>query len=185
MTKCRRERCCLACITGALWAKQAKHAILHKAQDEVGRKILEHLLPVPCSGSSPHLMYAHKYWLTAVMSKGPIKPQSNTRKSHLSGYHQHQQQHKPREMKITRAWITFTNVRLSAAKVRFAQSKLSWCPNTVAGKKHVVQTNSKVTFHIIRSLWVVFGLSTLNSKKLVNQAFSKPSWKYNVNPRTS
>ena len=106
-------------------------------------------------------------------------------KSHLSGYHQHQQQHKPQEMKTTRAWITFTNVRLSAAKVRFAQSKLSLCPNTVAGKKHVVQTNSKVTFHIIRSLWVVFGLSTLNSKKLVNQAFSKPSWKYNVNPRTS
>ena len=36
-------------------------------------------------------------------------------------------------------------------------------------------------FHIVMSLWVVFGLSTLNFKKLVNQAFSKPSWKQSKN----
>ena len=53
-------------------------------------------------------------------------------------------------------------VRLSAAKIRFAQSNFSSCPN------------SKVTFHIVTSLWV-------NFKNLVNQALSKPSWKQSKN----
>ena len=42
--------------------------------------------------------------------------------------------------------------------------------------KPVVQTNSMVMFHITTSLWVMFGLSTLYFKKLLNQHFSKP-WK--------
>ena len=40
-------------------------------------------------------------------------------------------------------------------------------------QKPVIQTNSKVMFHIIVSLWVVFGLSALDFKKLINQSFSK------------
>ena len=63
------------------------------------------------------------------------------------------------------------NVRLRVAKIRFAQWKFSLCPNTAARKKRgkgkpVVQTNSKATFHIITSLWVVFGLSTPNFKNV-------------------
>ena len=40
-------------------------------------------------------------------------------------------------------------------------------PREGKGGKRFVQTNSIVT-----SLWAVFGLSTLNLKMLVNQAFS-------------
>ena len=66
--------------------------------------------------------------------------------------------------------IILNNVRLSAAKVRLAWSKFSYVQTQMWESKEgkrVVQTNSKV-----RSLWVMFGLSTLNLKKLVNQAFS-------------
>ena len=48
-------------------------------------------------------------------------------------------------------------------------------------EKPVVQTNSKVTFYIATSLRVVFGLSTLYFKMVVNQVFSKPSWKQSNN----
>ena len=81
---------------------------------------------------------------------------------------------KTQEITTARTWITFNNARLRAAK------KKIWCPNTAARKnrgKTVVQKNSKVTFHIITSLWVVFFLSTLNFKKLVNQAFPHLTWK--------
>ena len=44
---------------------------------------------------------------------------------HLSGYQKYRHQHKPQEKKPTRSWITCNNVRLSKAKVPFAQSKFS------------------------------------------------------------
>ena len=65
---------------------------------------------------------------------------------HLSAYQKHWQQHKPKQITTTRAWITFNNVRVSAAKIRFAQSNFSLCPNTAARKssgKTIVQRNSK------------------------------------------
>ena len=71
------------------------------------------------------------------------------------------QQHKLQEITTTRTWITFSNLRLSAAKIRFSQSKFSSCLTQRRERKEgrpVVQTNSKVTLHIITSLWVVFSL---------------------------
>ena len=66
--------------------------------------------------------------------------------------------------------------RLNAEKIGFAQSKFSSCPNTAARKKErkpIVQTNSKVTLHIITSLWVVsVDLSTLST----SLTFSKLSY---------
>ena len=62
---------------------------------------------------------------------------------------------------------------------RFARSKFSYVQTQRLERKEgkrVVQKNSKVT-----SLWVVFGLSTLNFKKLVNQAFALPSRKESIN----
>ena len=54
-------------------------------------------------------------------------------------------------------------------------------------EKPVVQTNSMVPFNIITSLWVVFGLSTLNFKKLVDQLSKSAFFQIPVgsNPRTS
>ena len=69
---------------------------------------------------------------------------------HLSGYQKYRHQHKPQEIKTTRSWITFNNVRLSKAKVPFAQSKFSLCLSQRRereGGKPVVQKNSKVMFH--------------------------------------
>ena len=69
---------------------------------------------------------------------------------HLSGYQKYRHQHKPQEIKTTRSWITFNNVRLSKAKVPFAQSKFSLCLSQRRerkGVKTVVQKNSKVMFH--------------------------------------
>ena len=78
---------------------------------------------------------------------------------HLSGYQKYRQQHKPQEITTTRAWITFNNVRLSGAKVRFAQSKFSLCLSQRwerKGGKPVVQKNSKVMFHECReSYWTL------------------------------
>ena len=74
--------------------------------------------------------YAHKYWLTAVISKGPIKTRSITRKivTFLAVRNIHSSINH-------RTWITFNNVKLSAAKIRFAQSKFSLCFNTAARRK--------------------------------------------------
>ena len=69
---------------------------------------------------------------------------------HLSGYQKYRHQHKPQEIKTTRSWITFNYVRLSKAKVPFAQSKFSLCLSQRRerkGGKPVVQKNSKVMFH--------------------------------------
>ena len=129
----------------------------------LGRRKIKRLLPVHHLALLP--TYAHKYWLTAVMSKGPIKPQSIVQKLSPSWL--------PETLITT--WntgnkcegkITFNNVRLSAARVRLARSEQTQWRERKEGKC-VVQTNSKVT-----SLWDMFGLSTLNLKKLVNQAFS-------------
>ena len=112
------------------------------------------------------------------MSKGPIKTRSIVKK--LSPFWLPET---PITAKNTgnkcEGKITFNNIRLSAAKVRLARSKFSYVQTQQRESKegkHVVQTNSKVT-----SLWVMFGLSKLNSKKLVNQAFSQPSWTQSKN----
>ena len=54
----------------------------------------------------------------------------------LSGYRKHRQQHnyKPQEI-AARTKFIFNNLRLSEAKVRFAQSKFSLCPTTATRKK--------------------------------------------------
>ena len=54
---------------------------------------------------------------------------------HLSGYQKHRQQHNPQVIRTTRALITFNNLPLSAAKVRFALSKFSLCPSKHSGEK--------------------------------------------------
>ena len=90
---------------------------------------------------------------------------------HLSGNQKHRREHKPQEITTTRAWITFNNVRVSAVKLRFAQSNFSLCPNTAVRKssgKTVVQTT--IPSIIMRS-WVVFCLSTLNFKNLKSGFF--------------
>lgn len=56
----------------------------------------------------------------------------------LSGYQKQKQQHNYKPQEITaRAKNNFNNLRLSAARVRFAQSKFSFCPSTAARKKRV------------------------------------------------
>ena len=88
------------------------------------------------------------------------------------------QKHKPQEM-ITQyacnkpaSWPL--NIRFSAAKTRFTQSKfrmlhLLHCVVLVTfarekkEREPLFKQTLKVTFHIITSLWVVFGLSTLIS----------------------
>ena len=51
------------------------------------------------------------------------------------GYRKHQQHNcKPQEL-TARTKFIFNNLRLSEAKVRFAQSKFSLCPTTAARKK--------------------------------------------------
>ena len=88
------------------------------------------------------------------------------------------QKHKPQEM-ITQyacnkpaSWPL--NIRLSAAKTRFTQSKFRMlhvlhCVVLVTfarekkEREPLFNQTLKVTFHIITSLWVVFGLSTLIS----------------------
>ena len=61
------------------------------------------------------------------------------------------------------------NGKLSAAKIRFnlLSQGLVYVQTQRRERKEgkpVVQTNSKATFHIITSLWVVFGPSTPNFK---------------------
>ena len=91
------------------------------------------------------------------------------------------QKHKPQEM-ITQyacnkpaSWPL--NTRLSAAKTRFTQSKFRMLNVlhfvvlvTFAREKKereaLFKQTLKVTFHIITSLWVVFGLSTLISNQV-------------------
>ena len=71
---------------------------------------------------------------------------------HLSGYQKYRHQHKPQEIKTTRSWITFNNIRLSKAKVPFAQSKFSLCLSPRRerkGGKPVVQ--KKFQGHVSRA----------------------------------
>ena len=100
-----------------------------------------------------------------------------TTASEIKSYQGHLQKHKPQEM-ITQyacnksaSWPL--NIRLSAAKTRFTQSKFRMlhvlhCIVLVnfareKKRKRTTEQTLKVTFHIITSLWVVFGLSTLIS----------------------
>ena len=101
-----------------------------------------------------------------------------TTASEIKSYREHPQKHKPQEM-ITQyacnkpaSWPL--NIRLSAAKTRFTQSKFRMlhvlhCVVLVTfarekkEREPLFKQTFKVTFHIITSLWVVFGLSTLIS----------------------
>ena len=100
-----------------------------------------------------------------------------TTPSEIKSYQGHLQKHKPQEM-ITQyacnkpaSWPP--NIRLSVAKTRFTQSKFRMlqvmhCVVLVnfareKKRKRTTEQTLKVTFHIIMSLWVVFGLSTLIS----------------------
>ena len=101
-----------------------------------------------------------------------------TTASEIKAYQGHLPKHKPQEM-ITQyacnkpaSWPL--NIRFSAAKTRFTQSKfrmlhLLHCVVLVTfarekkAREPLFKQTLKVTFHIITSLWVVFGLSTLFS----------------------
>ena len=101
-----------------------------------------------------------------------------TTASEIKAYQGHLPKHKPQEM-ITQyacnkpaSWPL--NIRLSAAKTRFTQSKFRMLHVlhcvvlvTFAREKKerapLFKQTLKVTFHLITSLWVVFGLSTLIS----------------------
>ena len=98
---------------------------------------------------------------------------------HLSGYQRVRLQwHKPQETITLLVHETPLNVRPSVAKIRFALcTQMSKTHQEKEGEPFV-QTNSKVTIYVIMNLWVVF--DTI-SKMLVNQAFSKPSWKQSKN----
>ena len=74
----------IACIIRVLWANRVKCSILCKAQNE--RKVQDVWWRKNCSACNQSIVlalsptYAHKYWLTLVMSKGPMKTQSITPK---------------------------------------------------------------------------------------------------------
>ena len=93
-------------------------------------------------------------------------------------YQGHLPKHKPQEMitqyACNKAASWPLNIRFSAAKTRFTQSKfrmlhLLHCVVLVTfawekkEREPLFKQTLKVTFHIITSLWVVFGLSTLIS----------------------
>ena len=121
-------------------------------------KKIKRLLPVHCSGSFSPLR-------PQVFTDGGDVERTNQNISHLllknchlSGYQKHRQQHKTREITATateaRSPSIIMYIRVSAAKVRFAQSKFSYVQTQRRGRKDgkcVVETNSKVT-----SSWVVW-----------------------------
>jgi len=92
---------------------------------------------------------------------------------HLSAYQKHGQQHKPQEITTTRPWITFKTQYGKSFSLSQSYVYVQTQRRERKEGKPVIQTNSKVMFHIIMSLWVVFGLSALDFKKLINQSFSK------------
>ena len=105
----------LACITGALRARRCKRGILHEARDEGRRK---NKAPV----KSPLLWLFRPPTLTNIdwrrwCQKDQWKVDPLLKTCYLLGYQKHRQQHKPQEITNTREWITFNNVRLSAAKL--------------------------------------------------------------------
>ena len=86
----------LACITTKHFMSQARQT-RHFARDaRRGDKKKKSACNQPIALTLP-LTYAHKYWLTAVMSKGPMKTRSIARK--LSPFwvpmQKRRQQHKP------------------------------------------------------------------------------------------
>ena len=106
-----------------------------------------------------------------------------TTASQIKSYQGHLQKHKPEEM-ITQyacnkpaSWPL--NIRLSAAKTRFTQSKFRMlhvlhCVVLVnfarekKRKRTTVQADSQVTFHIITSLWVCLAYQRLFLAVLAN-----------------
>ena len=118
-----------ASITGALQAKRGKRSICEKreSQDERRRKT-----KAPVAGPLFWLFHArlHLKWL--LTDGGHVKRTNEKLKTRSIN----RQQHKLQEVKTTRTWITFNNVRLTtAAKTRFSQSKFSSCSNTATRKK--------------------------------------------------
>ena len=153
----------LVCITGALWAKQGERGILHKVRDEGKRKnkapVTNRLFWLLHSPMPTDIDW--QQWCQKEQSKhDPL-----LENYHLSGGQKHWQQHKLQEMTTTRAWNTF---KTQYGKNEICLVKVKFRSKHSSGKEKreslLFQKNSKVTFHIIMSLCVVFGLSTLISK---------------------
>ena len=153
----------LVCITGALWAKQGERGILHKVRDEGKRK---NKAPV----TNRLFWLLHSPMPTDIdwqqwCQKDQSKHDPLLENYHLSGGQKHWQQHKLQEMTTTRAWNTF---KTQYGKNEICLVKVKFRSKHSSGKEKreslLFQKNSKVTFHIIMSLCVVFGLSTLISK---------------------
>ena len=107
----------ITCITGVY--KPSKVKVAFCAKCETNSKEEEN----KASATSPsHLRLQFNIDWRRWCQKDQSKHDLLFENCHLSGYHKHWQQHKPQEMKNTRAKINFNKVRLSAAKVRFAQS---------------------------------------------------------------
>ena len=144
-------------------AKQGEHGILHKVWDEGRRK---NKAPV----TSP------LFWLLYSLMPTDIDWQQRCQKDQskhdpllencrLSGCQKHRQEHKLQEMTTTRAWNTF---KTQYSKNKICLVKVKFRSKHSSGKEKreslLLKKNSKVMFHIIISLCVVFGLSTLISK---------------------
>ena len=137
-----------ACMAGALWAKQGERGILPETRDE-GRRKNKAAVTSPLFWLFRPPTHTSIDWRRRCQ-KDQSKHDTLLENCHLSGYQKYRHQHKPQEIKTTRSWITCNNVRLSKAKVPFAQSKFSLCLSPRRerkGGKPVVQKNSKVMFH--------------------------------------
>ena len=123
-----------------------------------GEGKIKRLLPVHCSGASAHLR-------SQVLTDGGDVKRTNQNTIHyskivtfLATRNTDNSKKKTHDRSNCKGKITFNKVRLSEAKVRFAQSKFS--SNTAARKKRgKACCSNKIQL-------------TLNFKKLVNQAFS-------------
>ena len=123
----------LACIIGALWARWCKRGILHEARDEGRRKNrapvkspLFWLFRPPTPTNIDWRRWCQKgQWKVDHYSK--LVTFLATRNTDSSINH--------RKITTTREWITFNNVSLSAAKLRFSQPKFSLSSNTAARNK--------------------------------------------------
>ena len=123
-------------ISQARWTRHFQKNVrnVREARDE-GRRKIKRLLPVHCCGSSALLRPQ------VLTDDGDVKSADQTHdpllaNCRLSGYKKHRQQHNCKPQEITaRAKIIFNNLRPSAARVRFAQSKFSLCPTIAVRKK--------------------------------------------------
>ena len=162
-------------------AKQGEHSILHKVWDEGRRK---NKAPV----TSPLFWLLHSLMPTDIdwqqqCQKDQSKHDPLLENCHLSGGQKHWQEHKLQEMTTTRAWNTF---KTQYSKNKICLVKVKFRSKHSSGKEKreslLLKKNSKVMFHIIISLYVVFGLSTLISKSQWVRLFPNPD---GSNPRIS